>query len=185
MTKTIEQVFRTEWPRLVAALVRDLRDLELAEDCASEAFLTATDRWEVDGVPDRPGAWLLTTARRRGIDRIRRADRYGDKLALLEATARSASGSSNERTLPDDQLALLLGCCHPALDIDAQVALTLRAVGGLTTAEIARAFLVPEATMAKRLTRAKHKIKATNIPFRVPTADRLAAGSTPCSRSST
>ncbi len=174
MAPTIEQVFRTEWPRLVAALVRDLRDLELAEDCASEAFITAADRWEHDGVPDRPGAWLLTTARRRAIDRIRRADRYADKLALLEATARSATAASTSRTLPDDQLALLLGCCHPALSIDAQVALTLRAVGGLTTPEIARAFLVPEATMAKRLTRAKHKIKATNIPFTVPTADQLA-----------
>ena len=173
MTPSIEQVFRTEWPRLVAALVRDLRDLELAEDCASEAFIAAADRWERDGVPDRPGAWLLTTARRRAIDRIRRADRYADKLALLEATARSTSAATS-RTLPDDQLALLLGCCHPALGIDAQVALTLRAVGGLTTAEIARAFLVPEATMAKRLTRAKHKIRATNIPFTVPTADQLA-----------
>ena len=173
MATTIEQVFRAEWPRLVAALVRDLRDLELAEDSASEAFIVAADRWPLDGVPNRPGAWLLTTARRRAIDRIRRDDRYADKLALLEATARSASASSTAKTLPDDQLALLLGCCHPALGIDAQVALTLRAVGGLTTPEIARAFLVPEATMAKRLTRAKHKIKATRIPFTVPTAERL------------
>ena len=174
MSTTIEQVFRAEWPRLVAALVRDLRDLELAEDCASEAFIAAADRWEVDGVPDRPGAWLLTTARRRAIDRIRRADRYADKLALLEATARSASAASTVKTLPDDQLALLLGCCHPALNIDAQVALTLRAVAGLTTAQIAHAFLVPETTMAKRITRAKHKITATNIPFTVPERDHLA-----------
>ncbi|MEM9562798.1 MAG: DUF6596 domain-containing protein [Actinomycetota bacterium] len=170
---TIEQVFRAEWPRLVAALVRDLRDLELAEDCASEAFIAAADRWEHEGVPERPGAWLLTTARRKAIDRIRRADRYADKLTLLEATARSSSAASTGKTLPDDQLALLLGCCHPALDIDAQVALTLRAVGGLTTPEIARAFLVPEPTMAKRLTRAKHKIRAANIPFTVPTRERL------------
>lgn len=157
-----------------AALVRDLRDLELAEDCASEAFMVAADRWAGDGLPDRPGAWLLTTARRRAIDRIRRADRYAGKLALLEATARSATAPARPTTLPDDQLALLLGCCHPALVIDAQVALTLRAVAGLTTAQIARAFLVPEATMAKRLTRAKHKIRATNIPFAVPDTERLA-----------
>ncbi len=171
---TIEQVFRAEWPRLVAALVRDLRDLELAEDCASEAFGAAAERWAAEGVPDRPGAWLLTTARRRAIDRLRRADRYAEKLALLEATARSASGGSTPKTLPDDQLALLLGCCHPALNIEAQVALTLRYVGGLTTTQIARAFLVSEATMAKRLTRAKHKIQAAGIPFSVPVGDGLA-----------
>ena len=174
MSTAIEQVFRAEWPRLVAALVRDLRDLELAEDCASEAFVAAADRWEADGLPQRPGAWLLTTARRRAIDRIRRADRYADKLALIEATARSASASSTIKTLPDDQLALLLGCCHPAIDTDAQVALTLRAVAGLTTGQIAHAFLVPEPTMAKRITRAKHKIRATNIPFAVPDRDQLA-----------
>jgi RNA polymerase sigma-70 factor, ECF subfamily len=170
----IEQVFRAEWPRLVAALVRDLRDLELAEDCASEAFLAAADRWADGDVPDRPGAWLLTTARNRAIDRIRRAERHAGKLALLEATARSATGPATQRTLPDDQLALLLGCCHPALGIDAQVALTLRAVAGLSTAQIARAFLVPEPTMAKRLTRAKHKIRATRIPFTVPDPEHLA-----------
>lgn len=173
MTVEIEQVFRTEWPRLVAALVRDLRDLELAEDCTAAAFEAATQRWAIEGVPDRPGAWLLTTARRRAIDRIRRTERFAGKLRLLEATARSASAAATPHTIPDDQLALILGCCHPALDTDAQVALTLRAVGGLTTTEIARAFLVPEATMAKRLTRAKHKIRATNIAFTVPDASGI------------
>jgi RNA polymerase sigma-70 factor (ECF subfamily) len=168
----IDEVFRAEWPRLVAALVRDLRDLELAEDCASEAFEAAATAWADGKVPDRPGAWLLTTARRRAIDRVRRAGRYADKLALLEASSRSAS-AAGPHTMADDQLALLLGCCHPALAVEAQVALTLRSVAGLTTAHIARAFLVPEATMAKRLTRAKHKIRATRIPLTVPDREHL------------
>lgn len=168
MTSSVEQVFRTEWPRLVATLVRDLRDLELAEDCAQEAFAEAAERWEVDGLPRQPGAWLLTTARRRAIDRVRRAGRYDDKLALLEAAERHAPSGAAPQALIDDQLALILGCCHPALDTDAQIALTLRAVGGLTTGEIAAAFLVPEATMGKRLTRAKTKIRKANIPFITP-----------------
>jgi RNA polymerase sigma-70 factor (ECF subfamily) len=172
-----EQVFRTEWPRLVAALVRDLRDLQLAEDCAAAAFEAAAEQW-VDGqgrwqLPERPGAWLLTTARRRGIDQLRRADRYQDKLAQVAASARSATGAAQPHSLVDDQLALLFGCCHPALDRQAQVALTLRSVAGLRTGEIARAFLVPEATMAKRLTRAKNKIAAANIPFTTPDRDQL------------
>ncbi|MEM7091775.1 MAG: sigma-70 family RNA polymerase sigma factor [Actinomycetota bacterium] len=174
---TIDQIFRTEWPRLVATLVRDLRDLELAEDSAQEAFTEAAIRWPEDGLPDRPAAWLLTTARRRAIDRVRRAGRYDDKVALLEATARSTTTvdltDTVEAALIDDQLALIFGCCHPALDTDAQIALTLRAVAGLTTAEIARGFLVTEATMSKRLTRAKAKIRAANIPFVTPDRNEL------------
>jgi len=172
MSSSIEQVFRTEWPRLVATLVRDLRDLDLAEDCAQEAFAEAAKRWEDEGSPQRPGAWLLTTARRRAIDRIRRADRYGDKLALLEASARSETPPDTQ-ALRDDQLALILGCCNPALDTQAQIALTLRSVAGLTTAEIASAFLVPEATMSKRLTRAKTKIRKAKIPFVTVSRDDL------------
>lgn len=164
---SIEQVFRTEWPRLVATLVRDLRDIELVEDCAQEAFTRAAESWTSDSWPDQPGAWLLTTARRRAIDLLRRAKRYDAKLAVLETAARDRAPGRVDR-LVDDQLALLLGCCHPALNIDAQVALTLRVVAGLSTAEIAQAFLVSEATMAKRLTRAKTKIKKANIAFVSP-----------------
>ena len=170
---TIEAVFRTEWPRLVATLVRDLRDLELAEDAAQEAFAEAAARWPDDGMPDWPGAWLLTTARRRAIDRIRRSQHGEAKLALVEASARSVGSGSVATTLVDDQLALLLGCCHPSLAIEAQTALTLRVVAGLRTSEIARAFLVPEATMGKRLTRAKHKIRAANVPFQPPDREVL------------
>ena len=161
-------MFRAEWSGLVATLVRDLRDLELAEDAAQEAFTEAAARWPTDGLPDRPGAWLLTTARRRAIDRIRRSQNGDAKLALIEASARSVGSGSVATTLVDDQLALLLGCCHPSLAIEAQTALTLRVVAGLRTSEIARAFLVPEATMGKRLTRAKHKIRVAKVPFRPP-----------------
>jgi RNA polymerase sigma-70 factor (ECF subfamily) len=169
----IAEVFRNEWSRLVAIIVRDFGDLELAEDVAQEAFMSAATAWDESGVPDKPGAWLVTTARRKAIDRIRRAGRYEDKLALLEAQARSASTVRSPDGLLDDQLALLLGCCHPALNREAQVALTLRAVAGLTTAEIARGFLVPEATMGKRLTRARSKIRDAGIPFVIPDRELL------------
>lgn len=168
-----EEVFRTEWTRLVATLVRDLRDLELAEDAAQEAFVEAAARWPDDGTPERPGAWLLTTARRRAIDRIRRSENHAKKLAIVEASARSVGQGTVATSLVDDQLALLLGCCHPALAIEAQTALTLRVVAGLSTAEIARAFLVPEATMGKRLTRAKSKIRNAGIPFKPPDRETL------------
>ncbi len=161
----IDAAFRSEWSRLLATLVRELRDLELAEDVAQEAFVEASTRWRKDGVPDSPGAWLLTTARRKAIDRIRRAKRFDDRLPIL---AEAAGRQPAPQVLVDDQLALLFGCCHPALAVEAQVALTLRSVGGLSTAQIANAFLVPEATMAKRLVRAKRKIKAAAIPFALP-----------------
>jgi len=162
----VASVFRTEWPKLVAILVRDFGDLELAEDCAQDAFVQASQKWDVDmAVPDNPGAWLTTTARRRAIDIMRRSSSYKDKLAELGVQAKRGPEPPGGSDLIDEQLALLLGCCHPALGLEAQVALTLRLVGGLTTDQIARAFLVEEATMSKRLTRAKHKVRAAGIRF--------------------
>ncbi|MFN3258168.1 MAG: RNA polymerase sigma factor [Ilumatobacter sp.] len=180
---SIADVFRTEWPRLVATLVRDVGDLTIAEDAAQDAFVEASTRWPVDGTPDRPGAWLLTTGRRKAIDQIRRLRRFEDRLPALTANAAEldvaneqrdwqAVGVADEGAL-DDQLALLVGCCHPALGPEAQVALTLRIVAGLSTPQIARAFLVSEETMARRLTRAKSKIRAARIPFEPPTLDSL------------
>lgn len=165
----------------MAILVRDFGDLDLAEEAAQDAFLEAAARWRSTGRPDQPGAWLTTTARRKAIDRLRRATRLQDRLAHLPESAHPLVASDDaasqaERAptgLVDDQLALLLGCCHPALGVDAQVALTLRAVAGLSVRQIARAFLVGEATMEKRLVRAKSKIRTANIPFRVPDRDVL------------
>ncbi len=163
----IAEVFRTEWPRLVAVLVRDFGDVELAEDCAQEAFIQASERWGRDiEIPDRPGAWLTTTARRKALDRVRRSASYKTKLEELEVRAKRGPETAPGDELVDEQLALLLGCCHPALNLESQVALTLRLVAGLTTEQIAKAFLVEPATMGKRLTRAKTKVRDANIPFR-------------------
>lgn len=176
---SVADVFRSEWPPLVATLVRDVGDLAIAEDAAQDAFVEAAQRWPLDGVPDRPGAWLLTTARRRAIDQIRRARRFEERIpalaAQLAATAEDGvqpSPETDEGRL-DEQLALLVGCCHPALSPEAQVALTLRIVAGLSTRQIARAFLVSEQTMTRRLTRAKSKVRAARIPFVAPTVHTL------------
>ncbi|SIO27365.1 RNA polymerase sigma factor [Agromyces cerinus] len=163
-----------EWARVVASLARRFGDLDVAEEAAAEAFATAVERWPVDGVPPNPGAWLTTTANRRAIDRIRREhkrlDKHREAMLLTDDTPPEPLGA-----IDDDRLRLIFTCCHPALAMEARVALTLRLVGGLTVPEIARGFLVQEPAMARRITRAKGKIAAARIPYRVPSAQDLPA----------
>jgi RNA polymerase sigma-70 factor (ECF subfamily) len=166
-TRAIERIYREEYGRIVASLTRRFGDLDIAEDAAAEALLAAVERWPRDGVPPNPGGWLTTTAGNRAIDRIRRESH---RDAKHQAAMMMHDDTPHEPTgiVEDDRLRLIFTCCHPALAPEARVALTLRLLGGLTVAEIAQAFLVPETTMAQRITRAKKKISAANIPFRVP-----------------
>jgi RNA polymerase sigma-70 factor (ECF subfamily) len=174
----IDRIYREEYGRVVASLARRFGDLDIAEDAAGEALLVAVEKWPTDGIPPNPGGWLTTTATRRAIDRIRRESvrdtKHQAALMITDPTPPEPTGP-----VDDDRLRLIFTCCHPALAAEARVALTLRLLGGLTVEEIARAFLVPEPTMARRITRAKAKIKAANIPFRIPDSsdvtDRLGA----------
>ena len=175
VNRTVEAVWRIESARLIASLARVVGDIGLAEDLAQEALLAALEQWPESGVPERPGAWLMTTARNRGVDRLRRSKVHARKLAELGRGLEAAGGGEHrdlaaeiDDPFGDDLLRLIFTACHPLLSVDARVALTLRLLGGLTTGEIARAYLVEEATVAQRIVRAKRTLSAAEVPFEVP-----------------